>query len=285
MGKDTDILELNVGGRLNIAVSRRTLTQFEDSVLAAQFSGRWDLEKDRNGNIFVDQNPDDFLILVDFLRLRMNSRSRQVPAKHLPKPTYSLCSMLEYYDLMSGVYPQSQSWVGSDFKCEEKSYGHVVLSSKSKLGTVMACAVLNFGKFSDVGVSEFTCEFDRGTKGAVGWVSCIDKGEKSVTSQILDKVQSNSIFLNVTERKIYGPDKVLEENMNIDCSMSATKIICRHDGKQEYSIEVTSHGGGTVAAKLVKKTSQSYSYIRVFPMVSFNGKVTVSGLKYAIEEL
>ena len=103
MGKDT-ILELNVGGRINIAVSRRTLTQFENSVLEAQFSGRWDLEKDRNGNIFVDQNPDDFLILVDFLRLRMNSRSRQVPAKHLPKPTYSLCSMLEYYDLMSGVY-------------------------------------------------------------------------------------------------------------------------------------------------------------------------------------
>ena len=167
MGKDTDILELNVGGRINIAVSRRTLTQFESSVLAAQFSGRWDLEKDRNGNIFIDQKHDDFLILVDFLRLRMNSRSRQIPAKHLPKPTYSLCSMLECYDLMPGVYPQS--WVGSDFNSEEKSYGNVVLSSKSKLGTVMACAVLNFGKFSDVGVSEFTCEFDRGTKGAVGF--------------------------------------------------------------------------------------------------------------------
>ena len=62
-----------------------------------------------------------------------------------------------------------------------------------------------------------------------------------MTSQCFDKVQSNSIFLNVTERKIYGPDKILEENMNIDCLMSATKIICRHDGKQEYSIEVISH--------------------------------------------
>ena len=56
MGNDADVIQLNVGGSTNIAVLRRTLTQFEDSMLAAKFSGRWDdsLEKDRDGNIFVD---------------------------------------------------------------------------------------------------------------------------------------------------------------------------------------------------------------------------------------
>ena len=39
-GKDTDILRLNVGGSTKIAVLRRVLTQFEDSVLASMFSGR-----------------------------------------------------------------------------------------------------------------------------------------------------------------------------------------------------------------------------------------------------
>lgn len=37
LGKDSDVLHLNVGGS-HITVLRRTLTQFKDSVLAAQFS-------------------------------------------------------------------------------------------------------------------------------------------------------------------------------------------------------------------------------------------------------
>ena len=39
MGSDTDILQLNVGGRTNIAILRNLLTQFEGSMLAAKFSG------------------------------------------------------------------------------------------------------------------------------------------------------------------------------------------------------------------------------------------------------
>ena len=107
MGNDTDVLQLNVGGRTNIAVHRRTLTFFEGSMLAAKFSGRWDdsMEKDRDGNMFVDQNPEDFLRLVEYLRTRMNNRTRHVPLKQLPEPSYSFCCMLEYYNLMPGVHP------------------------------------------------------------------------------------------------------------------------------------------------------------------------------------
>ena len=37
IGSDNDIIQLNVGGQTNIAVLRSTLTQFEDSMLAAKF--------------------------------------------------------------------------------------------------------------------------------------------------------------------------------------------------------------------------------------------------------
>ncbi|KAL7573076.1 hypothetical protein ACA910_018762 [Epithemia clementina (nom. ined.)] len=66
----SDVLHLNVGGRTDICVLRRTLTCMDNSMLAAKFSGRWDdnLEKDRHGNIFIDADPDLFLQLLSFLR-------------------------------------------------------------------------------------------------------------------------------------------------------------------------------------------------------------------------
>ncbi|KAL7526845.1 hypothetical protein ACHAXR_001677 [Thalassiosira sp. AJA248-18] len=285
MGSDTDIIQLNVGGSTNIAVLRRTLTQFEDSMLAAKFSGRWDdsLEKDRDDNIFVDQNPADFLILVNYLRLRMNNRSRQVPVKYLPKPTYSFCSMLEYYNLMPGMYPQN--WISSSgsFSCEEKAYGTVLLSAKKNADAdsdVSASVLHDFGGFASAGVSEFTVEFEKGAKGAVGWLGCVNMGAFSHTS--LDQTVENSIFLNITERKIFGPAQILEENMKIDHMESPTKVTCKNDGHGKYSIEVVDAcPPGGVAATLEKSSGKYF----VFPMISFSGNVTVSGFKYAIDDL
>ena len=173
IGKDSDILQLNVGGT-SMSVRRSTLTQVPDSLLAAQFSGRWDesMEKDRDGNIFIDQDPVIFLKLVNYLRLRMNNQSRQVPEKQLPKPTYSFCRMLDYYVLMPSVY--QQTWIGScgefpcdDFSCEEKSYGTIKLST-TKTDDKAVNFIYNLGAFVNAGVSEFTVEFDKGTGGAVG---------------------------------------------------------------------------------------------------------------------
>ena len=72
-GRGSDVLCLNVGGK-RMDVLRRTLTQVEGSLLAAMFSGRWDdsLEKDRDGNFFVDQPWDLFEALVDSLRCKQN---------------------------------------------------------------------------------------------------------------------------------------------------------------------------------------------------------------------
>jgi len=274
-----DVIQLNVGGSTNIAVLRRTLTQFEDSMLAAKFSGRWDdsLEKDRDGNIFVDQNPENFLRLIDYLRLR-NNRSRQVTVRR-PKPTYEFCCMLEYYDLMPSVYPQK--WIGNsdNFSCEEESCGTLVLTTKKAEATVLH----DFGEFADAGVSEFTVIFEKGTTGAVGWLDFDkDTDKDSPYSHLLDGFrdnQENSIVMSITERKIFGPDKILEENMRIDHMVSTTKITCRHDELGEYSIEAVdvSPPGGIATTLKKSRVVSTGSYL--------SSKVTVSGLKYRIDHL
>ena len=68
----TDILTLNIAGEGTIAVLRRTLCLVENSMLAAQFSGRWDggLPRDPDGHVFIDLPYPLFQTLVDFLRIK-----------------------------------------------------------------------------------------------------------------------------------------------------------------------------------------------------------------------
>ncbi len=66
-----DVLHLNVGGTLT-AVLRKTLTSVDGSMLASRFSGRWDdcLEKDKDGNFFIDQPMELFGPMIDYLRAK-----------------------------------------------------------------------------------------------------------------------------------------------------------------------------------------------------------------------
>jgi BTB/POZ domain len=69
-----DVIHLNVSGK-KIAVLRSTLTILEGSMLAARFSGSWDdsLEKDKEGNFSINQPPDLFLLMIDFLQCAVNA--------------------------------------------------------------------------------------------------------------------------------------------------------------------------------------------------------------------
>ena len=100
----------------------------------------------------------------------------------------------------------------------------------------------------------------------------------------MNEVVDNCLFLNIGERKVFGPSDILEENLMIDHTADATKITCRYVGNEKYSIEVTDASSDapivTTEATLTKTRS-----CRSFPMISFFGKVTVSGFKYAIDEL
>ena len=99
-----DLLSLNIGGHTGTMVSRRTMTQFQDSLLASHFSGRWKLPKDKDGNVFIDEDPNLFLALISFLR----SVSKQAPHSSLPAISNLSCEMerlLEHYNLTFRMYP------------------------------------------------------------------------------------------------------------------------------------------------------------------------------------
>jgi BTB/POZ domain len=110
---DTDLLVLNVGGS-KLTVSRGTLTQIPESTLAAMFSGRWDasLQRDHEGNIFLDHPMDLFQPMIDFLRCARCF----VGEDPLPSPSVSefgnstskfgrFVRLVEYYGLSPTIYP------------------------------------------------------------------------------------------------------------------------------------------------------------------------------------
>ena len=68
---NNDIIHLNVGGQ-KMTTKRSTLCQVEGSLLASMFSGRWEdgLERDKDGCIFFDFNPQYFSLILDYLRAK-----------------------------------------------------------------------------------------------------------------------------------------------------------------------------------------------------------------------
>lgn len=110
LGDPGDVLSLNVGGT-KVQVLRRTLTAIEDSMLASQFSGRWDegLAKDQEGSFFIDLPPTLFLSLIDY----MSALAIETP--RLPRampPSFAIRSssvdfyrIIEYYGLIKALFP------------------------------------------------------------------------------------------------------------------------------------------------------------------------------------
>ena len=108
-GKPDDVLHLDIGGT-PVNVLRRTLLQVEGSMLASKFSGRWDdnLEKTRDGRIFIDQPIELFLPLINYLR----ALATHHPPVPLPSPPtiaddrrQEFFRIVEYYGLSPGVFP------------------------------------------------------------------------------------------------------------------------------------------------------------------------------------
>ena len=79
---DSDVLQLNIGGD-KLAVLRRTLTSVEGSMLASRFSGRWDesLEKDSDGNFFLDLDLELFKPMINYLRAKTCETPLAPPVK------------------------------------------------------------------------------------------------------------------------------------------------------------------------------------------------------------
>ena len=106
---DDPIIEIDADGKI-IKTRRSTLTLVPNSLFASMFSGRWALELDNNGRIFIDENSELIEIIVDFLRMK----KREDPSKPAPPPTVrddkkdNFLSLLNYYGLTEFFYPSLQ---------------------------------------------------------------------------------------------------------------------------------------------------------------------------------
>ncbi|KAL9189782.1 hypothetical protein ACHAXT_009457 [Thalassiosira profunda] len=104
------VLHLNVGGTTT-AVLRRTLTSVEGSMLASRFSGRWDesLEKDRDGNFFIDQPIELFMPMLNYLRAKFCETALAPPVTspefESEKQQRDFIRMVEHFGMTPGIYP------------------------------------------------------------------------------------------------------------------------------------------------------------------------------------
>jgi hypothetical protein len=105
---DNDIIELNVGGH-KLTTKRSTLCQVEGSLLASMFSGRWEdsLERDKDGAIFFDFNPQYFLVILEYLRAKkIATPENPAPLPKVPEDqAKSFNNLLEYLGLSDEIVP------------------------------------------------------------------------------------------------------------------------------------------------------------------------------------
>lgn len=114
-----DVLALNIGGT-RVNVLRKTLCQYDKTMLAAQFSGRWDdkMDKDADGCFFIDQPYELMMALINYLRAKAIA-----PTSTIPTPDQFMTSdasktmagvmtskrfkqLVEYYGMAQFVYQQ-----------------------------------------------------------------------------------------------------------------------------------------------------------------------------------
>ena len=105
---DNDIIHLNVGGH-KLTTKRSTLCQVEGSLLASIFSGRWEdsLERDKDGAIFFDFNPQYFLVILDYLRVKkIATPENPAPLPKVPEDQEkSFNNLLGYLGLSDEIVP------------------------------------------------------------------------------------------------------------------------------------------------------------------------------------
>lgn len=88
------VIPLNVGGYYFVT-TRSTLTKNKDSMLAAMFSGRHELDTDSEGRYFIDRDGTYFIHILNFLRDR-----NQLPAADIALEVYKEAQFYQIEDLI-----------------------------------------------------------------------------------------------------------------------------------------------------------------------------------------
>jgi len=218
-GKETDVLHLNIGGSTYVAVLRRVLTQFEDSMLASMFSGRWDdsLPKDKDGNFFLDHDPEVFMCLLKYLRMLDQKRGSNVYVP-IPGDSCEVGGLLEYYGLTLSIYPHG--WEidedgGDAIVTKPPSTNKpVILESKGTTSGFILELGTDTAQKPD-GCSSLTITFKAGTSGKAEWIVNQDLvGSRSLYSptpkpSIIENVEStrpndqNAMLVRICKQAVH----------------------------------------------------------------------------------
>lgn len=65
--KESEIVDLDIGGTHRVTTSKKTLCKFPNSSLAALFSGRHKLQV-HNSRYFIDREGEIFMLVIEYLR-------------------------------------------------------------------------------------------------------------------------------------------------------------------------------------------------------------------------
>ena len=116
---DDDIIHLNVGGH-KMSTKRSTLCQIKGSLLASMFSGRWEdsleVERDKDGNIFFDFDPELFTIILSYLRAKkVESVENPASSPNVPRNQVgNFNNLIDYLGLSGELYPKDSFEQHSD---------------------------------------------------------------------------------------------------------------------------------------------------------------------------
>jgi hypothetical protein len=106
----TDVFQLNVGGEI-ITTTRQTLTKIPKSILSLLFYGRWEhkLQRDPEGNIFLDFNPSLFRHLLDQLQIIETNNSIELYRPSQPSLVEPFKKMLRKLGLQQSLSSEKKN--------------------------------------------------------------------------------------------------------------------------------------------------------------------------------
>ena len=270
-GNGSDIIHLNVGGSTHVAVFRRTLTHFEHSMIPSKFSGRWDdsLEKDAGGKFFIDDDPVEFMKLIEYLRMSDKRKRLDVDVPK-PKATFAFLWMLEYYELMLSIYPLNWNLIwgkGSTMTQPTTPNDPFIIETGSSM-----CAFSLDLEGRPQNAASLRIVLERGSKGQIGWArkDCLEDGEK------IGYYVENCLVLDLEEQ--CWADSSDDTNTNIELSTRETDIaiVCLFNRKSNAYVVQVEESDPNISRRVSRPSKTLMT-----PHISLIGKATISELMYS----
>lgn len=287
--RPNDVLRLNIGGVL-CQVLRRTLCQYENSMLAAHFSGRWDesIEKDSAGNFFIDQPSDLMLPLVDYLR----AKAIELPTAPNPVPPPSFednaassngmdknarfLQLVEYYGMTPFVYQRRFQLHRGMTSDSEITHGAEPSIKCAKFSSFTLHSASSAGGAREVERFEITIESAERLQ--VGWASIRGSGSWQRNVCALDDagfVNNNcSTGLDFNQCGLFLNGKKKESDVQGLTMQAGTVVVCERQivasGSQKCSWLVD---GRQVATCVAGQNA--------VPAISGKGQWSLTGFSYA----